>query len=208
MGIDLDEAKVRRNETRLWLSWTLATAIGLIIGYLPAALFVNELDLGLARIVVPLLAGILIGVAQWLVLRRYVTNSVDWVLHLAGSWVVGYTLGLLVVDWLAGSFIGTLLGYILFGVIIAVFQWPLLRREIPQLALWILANVVGWSLGAFLSQLAIAALFGENPANLLATTVVNMAVTGLVAGLITGLALVRIVRQPERAVVGGTGRGG
>ncbi len=93
MGIDIDEAKVNRNETGLWLGWTLATAAGLIVGYLPSAALVNQVELGLARIIVPLLAGVLIGVAQWLVLRNYVTRSADWVLNLAGSWVLGYTPG-------------------------------------------------------------------------------------------------------------------
>jgi hypothetical protein len=198
MTIDIDEAKVERNETGLWLGWTLATALGLILGYLPAALFVNQVDLGLARVLIPLLAGLLVGVAQWLVLRNYVIDSADWVLHLAGSWVVGYTLGLLVVDLLLNVFLGPILAYVLFGIIIAVFQWPVLRREIPHLWMWVLANVVGWSLGAFLSQLAIGGLFGANPANLVVTTLVNMSVTGLVAGLVTGLALVWIVRKPER----------
>jgi hypothetical protein len=198
MAIDIDEAKVHRNETGLWLGWTLATALGLIIGYLPTALFVNELDLGLARIIVPLLAGALIGLAQWLVLRNYVTDCSDWVLYLAGSWVLGYTLGLLVVDLLANTFLGIVFSYILFGIIIALFQWPVLHREIPRIWMWVLANVVGWGLGAFLAQLAIAGLYGSNPPSLITITVVNMAVTGLVAGLITGIALVLIVREPER----------
>jgi hypothetical protein len=198
MSIDIDEAKVIRNETGLWLGWMLATAVGLILGYLPSALFVNQLDLGLARIIVPLLAGVLIGVSQWLVLRNYVTDCSDWVLHLAGSWVLGYTLGLLIVDLLAGTFLGVMISYVLFGVIIALFQWPVLHREIPRIWIWILANVVGWGMGAFLSQLAIAAIFGSSPGSLVALTVVNMAVTGLVAGLITGVALVMIVREPER----------
>jgi hypothetical protein len=198
MAIDIDEAKVHRNETGLWLGWTLATALGLIVGYLPAALFVNELDLGLARVIVPLLAGVLIGLAQWLVLRNYVTDCSDWVLYLAGSWVLGYTLGLLVVNLLANTFLSVVLSYILFGVIIALFQWPMLHREIPRIWVWILANVAGWGLGAFLAQLAIAGLFGSNATSLLTLTVVNMAVTGVVAGLITGIALVLIVREPER----------
>jgi hypothetical protein len=201
MTIDIDESKVERNETGMWLGWTVATALGLIIGYLPAALFVDQVDLGIARVIVPLLAGALIGVAQWLVLRNYVTNSADWVLHLAGSWVVGYSLGLLVVDFLGSSFLGPILVYILFGLIIAVFQWPVLRREIPHLWVWVLANVIGWTLGAFLSQLAIAGLFGAKPGSPVVTMLVNMAVTGLVAGLITGLALVWIVRKPERVPV-------
>jgi hypothetical protein len=200
MSIDIDEAKVRRNEAGLWVGWMLATALGLIIGYLPSSLFINQLDLGLVRVIVPLLAGVLIGLAQWLVLRNYVTHSSDWVLHLAASWVLGYTLGLLVVDLLAGTFIGAVLGYALFGVIIALFQWPVLHREIPRIWVWVLANVVGWVLGAVLSQLVLGALFGDNPGSPLAFTVVNMAVTGLVAGLITGLALVWIVREPERPI--------
>jgi hypothetical protein len=200
MSIDIDEAKVHRNEAGLWVGWMLATALGLIIGYLPSSLLINQLDLGLVRVIVPLLAGVLIGLAQWLVLRNYVTESSDWVLHLAASWVLGYTLGLLVVDLLAGSFMGAVLGYALFGVIIALFQWPVLHREIPRIWVWVLANVVGWVLGAVLSQLVLGALFGNNPGSPLAFTVVNMAVTGLVAGLITGLALVWIVREPEQPI--------
>lgn len=200
MGIDIDESKVNRNEPGLWASWTAATAAGLIIGYLPSALLVNEVDLGLARVLVPLLAGVLIGAAQWLVLRSYVTYSADWVLNLAGSWVLGYALGLLVVDLLTNRLIGTILSFILFGAIVAVFQWPILRREIPHLWMWVVANIAGWALGAYVSQLVIAAMFGDQPASLPVVTVVNMAVTGLIAGAVTGLALVWIVRQPERAV--------
>src|SRR5512146_2280322 len=111
MAIDIDETKVERNEFSLWLAWTLATAIGMMIGYLPAALFVSDLDVGIDRVIVPLLAGLLIGVAQWLVLRSYVTGSHDWILYHAGGWVVGYALGLFVVQALAQVPFGGLAGY-------------------------------------------------------------------------------------------------
>ncbi len=71
MTIDIDEAKVERNEFGLWLGWTLATAGGMLIGFLPALLLVNVLSLGLAQIVVPALAGTLVGLAQWMALRRF-----------------------------------------------------------------------------------------------------------------------------------------
>lgn len=198
MSIDIDEAKVHRNEAGLWLGWTLATAVGLVIGYLPSALFVDQVDLGLARVIVPLLAGILIGLAQWLVLRNYVTESTDWVIHLAASWVLGYTLGLLIIDLLANTYTGVIFSYMLFGLIIALFQWPILHREIPRIWVWVLANIIGWGLGAYLSQVTIASIFANQAGSLVAITIVNMAVTGLVAGLITGVALVLIVREPER----------
>lgn len=207
MGIDLDEAKIKRNEPALWLAWTLATAAGLIIGYLPAALVVNEVDLGLARVLVPLLGGLLIGVTQWLVLRGYVTRSRDWVLNLAGGWVAGYALGLVVVEFIAVPVVGTVLAYIIFGAIVALFQWPVLRREIPHLWTWVLSNIVGWGLGALLSQVVIGALYGGQPARPLVVSLVSAAVTGLVAGALTGLALVRIVRQPEIAPAASTGGG-
>jgi hypothetical protein len=200
MAVDFDERKIARDPTGLWLGWALATMVGLVVGYLPAALIIGEVDLGIARVLVPILAGVLIGLAQWLVLRRYLTESADWVFNLTGSWVVGYVIALLVVDWLGRGFWSVLFSYILFGVIVALFQWPVLRREVPQIGLWVIANVLGWTVGALASQLVIAALFGENPASLPVTTLVNALVVGLVAGVITGLALVRIVRQPERPV--------
>lgn len=200
MAVDFDEAKINRNEFGMWLGWTLATAAGLIVGYLPLALLINQIDLGIARVIVPLIAGLLIGVAQWLVLRQFLTDCRDWVFNLTASWVAGYSIGLLVVDLFSGSFPGLLVSYLLFGVIVAIFQWPILRREIPHIFSWILANVIGWTLGAIISQVVIAVFYFDQPASPLAATLINSAVTGIVAGSITGLALVYIVRRPEQPV--------
>jgi hypothetical protein len=200
MAIDLDEKKVRRNAFSLWLAWTLATAFGMLLGYLPFTLIIQDVELGIARVIIPILAGALIGLAQWIVLRGYVTRSYDWILNLAGGWVLGYTIGLFVVDLLSGVQISTLVGYILFGIIVAVFQWPVLRREIPQIWPWILANVTGWTLGAFISQVLVGSLDQVSGASLIANTLATVGITGLVAGAITALALIWIVRKPERTV--------
>lgn len=197
MTIDIDEGKLQRNEFGLWIGWTLATALGLIIGFLPSLLLVNMLNLQLARVVVPLLAGFLIGLAQWAVLRNYVVNSHDWVLAGGTSWAAGYALGLFLIDFLSGTPLGSLIAYILFGVIVAIVQYPILRREIPHVWSWIAANVIGWTLGFYLSQLALN-VFSNTPAiPPLASTSVTSGVTGLVAGAITGIALIWIVRQPD-----------
>ena len=198
MAIDIDEAKVERNEFGLWLAWALATALGMILGYLPAALVVSDIDLGIARILVPLLAGLLIGVAQWTVLRGYVTRSHDWILNHAGGWVVGYILGLLVVQGVGRTALGALIGYLIFGILVAVFQWPILRREIPHVIPWILANVIGWTAGSYVSTLVVGAISRNTPPSLIASTLITSGLTGLIGGAVTGLALVWIVKKPER----------
>jgi hypothetical protein len=198
MAIDIDEAKVNRNEFGLWLSWTLATALGLLIGYLPLAFLVGSLDLGLVRVLIPIVTGILLGLAQWLALRPYISSSYDWILNHAVGWVVGFTLGLFVVQLLSKTSLGMLFGFILFGVIVALFQYPVLRREIPHLSTWILANVIGWTLGAYLSQLAASVFFQTTLPTTFTSVLVSVGITGLVAGAITALALIWIVRKPDQ----------
>jgi hypothetical protein len=198
MTIDIDETKVKRNEFGLWLAWTLATALGMLIGYLPLAFLVGSLDLGIARVIVPIISGIFLGLAQWLVLRPYISKSYDWILNHAVGWVVGFTLGLFIVQLLSNTPIGMLVGFMSFGLIVALFQYPVLRREIPYLATWILANVTGWTLGAYLGQLAVGVFFRNVAPTTFTSVLVTVGVTGLVAGAITALALIWIVRKPDR----------
>jgi hypothetical protein len=197
MTIDIDEAKVERNEIGLWLGWTLATAGGMLVGFLPTIPLVNLLNLGLAQIAVPVLAGTLIGFAQWIVLRRYVSASSDWILAGGTSWAVGYVLGLLLIQTLPSTIFVEVIGYLLFGVIVALVQWPVLRREIPNILVWILASSIGWAAGFWASEAVLPLFFTggllEPP---LSTTIIAVT-SGLVAGAITGIALVWIVRKPE-----------
>ena len=196
MTIDIDEVKVERNELGLWLGWTFATAGGMLLGFLPTILLVNVLDLGLAQIAVPVLAGTVIGFAQWLVLRRYVTASTQWDWTDGISWAAGYVLGLLLIQLLPSTLFAALIGYFLFGVIVALLQWPVLRREIPQVLTWLAASALAWALGYWASQ-AVLSLFTDPLIPPVVSTTVIAVTSGLVAGAITGLALIWIVRKPE-----------
>jgi hypothetical protein len=196
MTIDIDEVKVERNELGLWLGWTLATAGGMLLGFLPTILLVNLLNLGLAQIAVPVLAGTVIGLAQWLVLRRYVTASTRWDWTDGISWAAGYILGLLLIQLLPSTVFAIFVGYFLFGVIVALVQWPVLRREIPQVLTWMVASAVAWAVGYWVSQ-AVLSLFNDPVIDPVVGTTVIAVSSGLVAGAITGLALIWIVRKPE-----------
>jgi hypothetical protein len=199
MTIDIDEARLGRSEFGLWLSWTVATAGGMLLGFLPTVLLVDVLDLGLAQIIVPALAGAIIGFAQWIVLRRYVTPASRWELGDGASWAAGFILGLLLVQMLPSTSFIASLGYLLFGVIVAILQWPVLRREIPNVFVWILACSLGWAAGFWVSQAALSLFFSDPAIEPAIGTTVIAVTTGLVAGAITGIALIWIVRKPEMA---------
>jgi hypothetical protein len=196
MTIDIDEVKVERNELGLWLGWTLATAGGMLLGFLPTILLVNVLNLGLAQLAVPVLAGTVIGFAQWLVLRRYITTSTRWDWTDGISWAAGYILGLLLIQMLPSTVFVVFIGYFLFGIIVALVQWPVLRREIPQVFTWLVASAVAWAIGYWISQ-AVLSLFTDPLIDPVVGTAVIAVTSGLVAGAITGIALIWIVRKPE-----------
>jgi hypothetical protein len=201
MSVDIDEAKLAGREGALWLGWTVATAVGMLLGFFPFIFLISFIELWLARLVVPLWAGFLVGISQWLVLRRYLTRCSDLILNDVAGWALGYAVGLMVIQALSESILGALIGYALFGLIVAVLQWPVLRREIPNAVPWVIASVLGWSLGAVLGQLVLNLITpaGE-PISQLTSTLVISGITGLVAGGITALALVWIVRQPEEGL--------
>jgi hypothetical protein len=198
MTIDLDEAKVEHNEFGLWLGWTLATAGGMLIGFLLTIPLVNVLDLGFARVIVPILAGILIGLSQWIVLKRYLTTNADWVLAGGTGWAAGYALGLLLVQNLPTTLFGGVATYLLFGAIVAMVQWQVLRVEIPSALIWIVVNALGWAAGWSASQVALDLFFNDPVIEPVVSTSVIAGTSGLVAGAITGVALIWIARRPEK----------
>jgi hypothetical protein len=197
MTIDLDEARVERREMGLWLGWTLATAGGMLLGFLPSILLVNLLNLGIAQIAVPVLAGTVIGFAQWIVLRRYVTASSRWIWTDGISWALGYILGLFLIQVLPSTIYAAFIGYFLFGIIVALVQWPVLRREIPHLVTWIIASALAWAAGFWVSQSVLSLFFTGGAIEPAVSTTMIAVTSGLVAGAITGIALIWIVRKPE-----------
>lgn len=198
MTIDIDERKVERNELGMWLGWTIATALGMLVGFLLTIPLVNVLDLAIARLTVPLIAGFLIGFSQWIVLKQYVTASTDWILAGGASWAAGYALGLLLMLNMPSTVVGGIIGSLLFGIIVAVVQWPVFRREIPHIWMWILSSAIGWTIGFLASQVALMPFSSDPVINPAVSTAVIAGTNGLVAGAITGLALVWIVRRPEK----------
>lgn len=91
--------------------------------------------------------GLLTGVLQYGLLRRYLLRMGWWVLATTGGWLLGALLTMIPgwLDW-TDAFFDIDLVFIVMGLSIGVGQWLLLRRRLSRAGWWIGANVVGWGL--------------------------------------------------------------
>jgi hypothetical protein len=100
-------------------------------------------------------AGLLTGMAQFGLLRRYLPRMGWWVLATAGGWLLGLVLILLSIFQLLPHIWGAeaiyrwwafVLAFSLLGLSIGFGQWLVLRRRLPGAGWWIGANILGWGL--------------------------------------------------------------
>lgn len=91
-------------------------------------------------------AGIVIGTAQLIILRRHLGMTAGWLFSTAIGLALGNTVGVL----LNGG--GTQTGDLLIvgaaaGIAVGVVQWTLLREYLQQAILWVPAVALAWPLG-------------------------------------------------------------
>jgi hypothetical protein len=99
------------------------------------------------------IVGLLTGVLQYGLLRRYLPQMGWWVAATIGGWLLGVFLTL-IPGWLSWTnpLFNLDLAFIVMGLSIGVGQWLLLRRRLPRAGWWIGANVAGWGLLALITE--------------------------------------------------------
>ncbi len=209
----------------LWLKWVLANAITLAISVAPTfiAPVVSEapgatMDRNTVTTIVSvltLLSGILIailvGMLQWLVLRRHIRWANQWGLATSVGWIVGgflapyAALALLVVRPPALSF--SAVTTTLNAAVVGIFQWFVLHRWVRRAGWWMLASIAGWVIGEWLGLYAgyYVALFTGGIVVGLSRNLISLvfsaseqATIGAIAGSITGIVLVWLLRHSRR----------
>ena len=188
-----------RRALSLVAGWTFASSIGWAAGLtasLVLILVANKLPgLNEDRVfayVTLILLGLTIGAAQWVVMRRYLAHPVRWL----AATLVGHLLCLIVLVggnlarlWVAEIWDDMLL-LGLFGAAIGISQWWLLRQHYRNAGLWMLATAVG-----FLCFVWIVV----DPAHSAVELVLRGTITGTLASIVPGMALVWMVRHlPSR----------
>jgi hypothetical protein len=185
----------------LWLAiniggWVLLTAVFQSMD--PSGLSDNLVYIAFCVI------GFSIGIFQWLVLKqRFAMARYEWILASA----LGLTLGMIGSVWtlLLDLYIvktppsspilhwDPLIGGAIFGLALGICQGIVWRPRLDRIMVWVVVNVLGWSLGMFLPQLIVFFLF--DVVDLRSTTSFYTIFQVAFAAIVTGVGLVWFLRE-------------
>jgi len=217
----------------LWSRWVLANGLGelvglgavAVVGVALAKTFEAQMGsfAGLAgagvMITLGTFEGVVVGMAQWLVLRRPLPalSRRSWILASAAGAFAAWTLGMIPSTLIgfgadAGAAppaemsdalmygLAAAMGAVL-GPILGVPQWLALRRHVRRAFWWIPANAGAWALGMPIVFVGAGSAPPGNVFWLVATGLLTAGAAGAVVGAMHGLVLVRLVQLPSNEQV-------
>ncbi len=146
------------------------------------------------------LLGGLIGVSQWLGLRRWIRSSAWWITATALGWAAGIWIAL-VVNLLAGIGLSAVLYGVFIGGLLGVAQWLVLRRGCSQAWRWVWVSVIAVPTGMLVTG-SIERLFlgrSDGAWGLVRWfSALSAGTGGLVVGLLSGITLIALLTLHRR----------
>lgn len=141
------------------LTWAIVSRIVQIVGgriQVAGQSHITEDFIGV-YVLLPML-GLLFGVLQYFLLRRYFPRMGWWI----AATVLGWVVPLILLSFLSSAGLFPALGVdpvwsgalgltLLLGVPVGLCQWFVLRRRIHRAAWWILASILGWGVAGLVS---------------------------------------------------------
>jgi hypothetical protein len=173
----------------LWFPWVLATAVGGGVGGIIGGGVNGVLGEVANGAVGWAIVGAAIGIAQGILLRRWIRRTGWWFLASVVGWAVGAPVGFV----LFGP-----LGYFGCGALIGIAQCLVLKRQVQRAGVWVLASVIGWGVGGLVGWGAIEVVAGALGGfwGFALGWAMGWAVGGAVAGAILGIPLIWLLQQP------------
>jgi len=163
------DIKSKKPTLRFYILWVLANGLGTIIGTI--ILFFLLVSFGMLSTPLPeqqsKLEGIwemvtsislisipfggIIGIMQWLVIRKYIANSGFWFATSAiGMFIGNIVSSVIPIFYLGHQPSDLFLAWFFFGAVSGVLQWIIMRRQINYSGLWIFVNVIAGGIAGFL----------------------------------------------------------
>jgi hypothetical protein len=173
---------------RLRWAWPVAILVGFPIGGLVANSIVGGIDRVGTAVAGGLIAGAIIGAAQWLALRPLVPWA--WVVATSVGMAAGLTAGAALVDYGSGRGDLALMGAVT-GLGVGGLQAFLLRRRVSGAAWWAAVNPPAWAIAWLVTSFVITRNVKEHYPNFGASG-------ALVFALVTLLLLAFLFRHKER----------
>ncbi|MEQ8462981.1 hypothetical protein [Coleofasciculus sp. E1-EBD-02] len=178
----------------VWLQWLLVTLLGFV-----ASLFWIEIgerpDINMIE---GIIGGTIIGFAQWLVLRRYLSSAWWWIIASLLGWGVMGLSSFGVIGWFAPRTMrlfprlvyGVVDGATL-GLILGMAQWWVLRQYVSKAWGWIFTNTLYWAI-----SLAVGWIVGgllRRFTQMFLSEVLGLGVTWMLVAGLTGITLIRLL---------------
>jgi hypothetical protein len=179
----------RKIDWTFWILWVAATTIGLAI----------------ALIVRQWLVGLIIGVAQWLVIWNRFPKSGWWILATAlgfgFAWSPAWRLAIAILSSGWGAWRYSIEWPVVLGVtgtLVGLFQWLVLRQWVYRAGWWILASPIAGVTGGVLAMIVFDVVFRNVDSPTLAwfLPAITGLTSGLVYGAISGYVLARLSLNP------------
>ena len=138
-----------------YISWAIISQITAIVGgriMIGGQSRITE-DALFVYVILPMI-GLLTGIAQYILIRRYLPRMAWWIAFTFLGWLMPIALGRLISKFLTpnNDIISIMLGLFLIGVSIALPQWWLLRKRVSHAFWWIIAYGVSWGMLGALSN--------------------------------------------------------
>jgi hypothetical protein len=187
------------------LRWVLLTMAGWVLGF-PLGFALGELGLGYMGLEIGFVA--VVGLMQWLVLRRAIRHAGIWMLlGILGFAVSAGIHAIAMYTFKCPEDLGTwqgLLGwtvvFVAGGTLAGVMQQRILRRQVHGSGFWVPASAAGWGRGiiGLAIPFLVLPVMRDGPAvMLIVRNMVVPAVLGSVLlGTVTGGVLIWLLRQP------------
>jgi hypothetical protein len=191
-----ERAEQARPGWMLWFWWVLATTGGWIAGWVATQVLgslasgARGLSATWAGAIVGTTLGGMLGVMQWVPLRRRISKETWWMWASIVGWAVGLVIA--VGTEVASSTLSAAMMGAIGGAVAGTLQWIVLRRQVSRAGRWVLASAVGWAMGC-----GIIGVAGPK-VHSMAEFVLTLAWSGAAGGAITGIALVWLLRQPRK----------